>query len=52
MDLLQPLPSGPSILLVVNYYGHYLKYVEVIDHLEEILSSHGLPITIKSDSEP
>ena len=30
IDLLQPLPSGPSILLVINYYGHYHEYVEVI----------------------
>ena len=31
---------------------HYYEYVEVIDHLEEILSSHGLPVTTKSDSGP
>ena len=49
IDLLQPLPSGPSILLVINYYGHYHEYVEVIDNLEEILSSHDLPVTTKSD---
>lgn len=48
IDLLQPLPSGPSILLVINYYGHYHEYVKVIDNLEEILSSHDLPVTTKS----
>jgi len=60
VDLLGPLPSGHSILVVVDYYSRYYEYaimtstttVKVIDNLEEIFSRHGLPITIKSDNGP
>ena len=58
VDLLGPLPSGHSILVVVDYYIRYYEYtlmtsttaVKVIDDLEEIFSRHGLPRTIKSDN--
>ena len=60
VDLLGPLPSGHSILVVVDYYSRYYEYAimtsttaaKVIDNLEEIFSRHGLPITIKSDNGP
>ena len=60
IDLLGPLPSGHSILVVVDYYSRYYEYaimtstttVKVIDNLEEIFSRHGLPTTIKSDNGP
>ena len=60
VDLLGPLPSGHSILVVVDYYSRYYEYtimtsttaVKVIDDLEEIFSRHGLPRTIKSDNGP
>ena len=60
VDLLGPLPSGHSILVVVDYYSPYYEYtimtsttaVKVIDDLEEIFSRHGLPRTIKSDNGP
>jgi len=60
IDLLGPLPSGHSILVVVDYYSRYYEYAimtstvteKVIDNLEEIFSRHGLPITIKSDNGP
>ena len=60
VDLLGPLPTGHSILVVVDYYSRYYEYavmtstttVKVIDNLEEIFSRHGLPITIKSDNGP
>ena len=53
VDLLEPLPSRHSILVVVDYYSRYYEYaimtsttaVKVIDNLEEIFSRHGLPIT-------
>ena len=60
VDRLLPLPSGHSILVVVDYYSRYYEYtlmtstttVKVIDDLEEIFSRHGLPRTIKSDNGP
>ena len=60
IDLLGPLPSGHSILVVVDHYSRYYEYaimtsttaVKVIDNLEEIFSRHGLPTTIKSDNGP
>ena len=60
IDLLGPLPSGHSILVVVDYYSRYYEYaimtstttVKVIDNLEENFSRHCLPTTIKSDNGP
>nr|XP_058952093.1 uncharacterized protein K02A2.6-like [Pocillopora verrucosa] len=60
IDLLGPLPSGHSIIVVVDYYSRYYEYAimmstvteKVIDNLEEIFSRHGLPLTIKSDNGP
>ena len=60
VDLLGPLPSGHSILVVVDYYRRYYEYtlmtstttLKVFDGLEEIFSRHGLPITIKSNNGP
>ena len=60
VELLGPLPSGHSILVVVDYYICYDEYaimtstttVKVIDNLEEIFSRHSLPITMKSDNGP
>ena len=58
VDLLGPLPSGHSILVVVDYYRRYHEYVrltsttcaKVINSLEEVFSCHGLPVTIMSDN--
>ena len=60
VDLLGSLPSGHSILVVMDYYSHYYENtlmtstttVKVIDDLEGIFSRHGLPRTIKSNNEP
>ena len=60
VDLLGPLPSGHSILVVVDNYSRYYEYaimkstttVKVIDNLEESFSRHGLPIAIKADNGP
>ncbi len=59
-DLLGPLPTGHSILVVVDYYSRYYEYEilqstttdKVIDSLGNIFSRHGLPITIRSDCGP
>ncbi|KAJ8375480.1 hypothetical protein SKAU_G00060600 [Synaphobranchus kaupii] len=60
LDLLGPLPSNHSILVVVDYYSRYYEYdiltstttEKVIDSLESIFSRHGLPVTCKSDNGP
>ncbi len=60
VDLLGPLPSKHSILVVVDYYSRFYEYdiltsttsSNVTDSLEGIFSRHGLPITLKSDNGP
>ncbi|KAA0709172.1 hypothetical protein E1301_Tti017617 [Triplophysa tibetana] len=60
IDLLGPLPSKHSILVVADYYSRYYEYeiltttttAKVIDCLEDIFSRHGLPLTLKSDNGP
>ncbi len=60
VDLLGPLPSKHSILVVVDCYSRFYEYdiltstttSNVIDSLEGIFSRHGLPITLKSDNGP
>ena len=60
IDLLGPLPSNHSILVVVDYFSRYYEYdvmtsttsEKVIDSMESIFSRHGLPVTIKSDNGP
>lgn len=60
IDLLGPLPSGESILVVVDYYSRYYEYdvlkstvtSKVIDSLESIFSRHGLPVSVRSDMGP
>ena len=60
VDLMGPLPSGKSILVVVNYYSRYyeadvLKSTtapKIISSLEEIFSRHGLPESLTSDNGP
>ena len=60
VDLLGPLPSGHSILVVVDYYSRYYKYSilqsttteKVLDSLDDMFSRQGWPMTIKSDNGP
>ncbi len=60
VDLLGPLPSKHSILVVVNYYSRFYENgiltstttSNMIDSLKGIFSRHGLPTTLKSDNGP
>ena len=60
VDLLGPLPSGHSILVVVDYYSRYYEYSilqsttteKVLDSLDDMFSRQGWPMTIKSDNGP
>ena len=59
-DLLGPLPSGDSLLVVVDYFSRYIEVAPVrqtttfviIQKLQEIFSRHGIPVTLKSDNGP
>ena len=52
IDLLGPLPSGDSVLVVVDYFSRYYEVEvmrsttseKVIECLEKIFSTHGLPL--------
>lgn len=60
LDFLGPLPSGHSVLTVIDYYSRYYEIAimkatsteNVIESLEEIFSRHGLPQAISSDNGP
>ncbi len=60
VDLLRPLPSKHSILVMVNYYSRFYENgiltstttSNMIDSLKGIFSRHGLPTTLKSDIGP
>ena len=60
VDLMGPLPSGHSLLVVVDYYSRFYEVAilqstmtaKVIDCLEETFSRHGIPATLKSDNGP
>ncbi|CAB4008609.1 Transposon Tf2-6 poly, partial [Paramuricea clavata] len=57
---LGPLPTGESILVVIDYYSRYYEVVimkstltaKVIENLEEIFFRHGLPESLTSDNGP
>ena len=59
-DLMGPLPSGHSLLVVVDYFTRYYEVAvlksttadNVIDSLDDAFSRHGLPVTVKSDNGP
>lgn len=60
VDLLGPLPTGESLLVVVDYFSRYYEIVVlrdtkaeiVIDKLDEIFSRFGYPVSIRSDNGP
>ena len=55
-----PLPSGESILVIVDYYSRYYDYVvmksttaeKTIEALTSVFSRFGLPKTCFSDNGP
>lgn len=58
--LLSPLPSGDSVLIVVNYFSRYYEVEvmrsttseKVIECLEKIFTTHGLPLSLRGDNGP
>jgi transposase InsO family protein len=60
-DLLGPLPSGESILVIIDYYSRFYEVKvmrstttdKVIDALDElVIDRYGIPKTIRSDNGP
>ena len=60
IDLLGPLPTGKSILVVVDYLSRYCEIdimrstvtSKTISNLEEIFARHGLPESLTCDNGP
>ncbi len=60
IDLLGPFPSGDSILVVVDYFSRYYEVKimkstiseKIIEALEQIFATHGLPLSVTSDNGP
>ncbi len=60
VDLLGPLATGDSILVVIDYYSRYYEVSimkttvtsKIIESLEEIFSRHGLPESLTTDNRP
>ena len=59
-DLMKPLPSGKYVFVVVDYYSRYFEVdiltsvtsTKVIESLEKICCTHGLPQSLKTDNGP
>jgi len=61
IDLLGPLPSGESVLVIADYFSRYYEVElimrsttseKVIECLEKIFTTHGLPQSFRSDNGP
>jgi transposase InsO family protein len=60
VDLLEITTSQNHLLVVVDYYSHWIEAIlirktdapQVIKSLEAIFKTHGLPETIRSDNGP
>jgi len=59
-DILGPLPSGESLLVVVDYFSRYFEVVilrstsstRIIESLKPIFARFGVPHTLKTDNGP
>lgn len=60
LDFLGPLPSGHSILVIIDYYSRYYEIAimksttaeKTVEMLKIVFARHGLPLTIKTDNGP
>ena len=59
-DFMGPLPTGESLLVVVDYYSRFYEVVimrstttkKVVDALSQIFTRYGYPFTLKTDNGP
>lgn len=60
LDFLGPLPSGHSVLVIIDYYSRYYEIAilksttaeKTVETLKVIFARHGLPLTVHSDNGP
>ena len=57
IDLLGPLPSGDSVLVVVDYFSRFyeigiMRSTTSEKIIEEVFTTHGLPLSVTSDNGP
>ena len=60
INLMGPLPTGESLLVVVDYYSRFYEVAimcstaakRVVDVLTQIFSRYGFPFTLKADNGP
>ena len=60
LDFLGPLPSGHSVLVVIDYYSRYYEISvmksttadKTVTALKTIFARHGYPLTIHTDNGP
>ena len=60
VDLMAPMPTGESLLVVVDYYSRYYEFVimhsttteKIVDALTSIFARFGFPHLLKSDNSP
>ena len=60
VDLMGPLPSGEYVIVVVDFFSRYFEVdimrsttaVKVIESLDKIFCTHGLPVTLRTDNGP
>ena len=60
IDLLGPLPLGESVLVIIDYFSRYhgveimrsSTSEKVVECLEKIFTTHGLPQSLQSDNGP
>ena len=57
-DMLGPMPTGESILVVIDYYSRYYEIEilrsttsdKIIEAMSKFFATHGLPLTIRTDN--
>lgn len=60
LDLLGPLPSGESIVVLVDYYSRWFEIdimksttsEKITEFLDKTFRTHGLPLSIQTDNGP
>ena len=60
VDLCGPFPTGDNLLMIVDYYSRWQEVViiksttadVIINKLQTVFSTHGLPVTIVTDNGP
>lgn len=59
-DLLGPMPTGESLLVVVDYFSRFFEVVvmksttstKIIEKFDDVFTTHGLPYSLRTDNGP